>query len=62
MKNKETIFEEAITLLKNLGFSVVKQDRERPWGGFMVIDEEQANQFAAHFFPNENINELKIYW
>jgi mannose-6-phosphate isomerase len=60
MKNKETIFEEAIAMLNRLGFSVVKQDRERPWGGFLVIDEEQANQFAAHFFPNENINELKI--
>lgn len=60
MKNKETIFEEAITLLKDLGFSVVKQDRERPWGGFLVIDEGQATQFAAHFFPNENINDLKI--
>jgi mannose-6-phosphate isomerase len=60
MKNKEMIFEEATAMLSKLGFTVIQQDRERPWGGFLVIDEKQADKFAAHFFSKENINDLKI--
>ncbi len=43
-----------------LGLEVVKQDRERPWGGFLVINEDQAKEFATEFFPEENLESLKI--
>jgi mannose-6-phosphate isomerase-like protein (cupin superfamily) len=60
MTNKEEIFEKAANLLNSLQFSIVKQDMDRPWGGFYVIDENQAQDFAAHFFPEENFEALKI--
>lgn len=43
-----------------LGLEVVKQDRERPWGGFLVINEDQAKEFATEFFLEENLESLKI--
>ena len=38
--------------VEKLGFQIDKQDRTRPWGGFLVIDEAQAPQFTAHYFPH----------
>ena len=31
--------------IESFGFSVVSHDFERPWGGFLVIDESQAQDF-----------------
>lgn len=60
MKPKSNIFELAKSLLINKGFSIVKEDKERPWGGFLVIDESQAEKFAETFFPEEDFQQLKI--
>ena len=60
MKDKETLFDETAAMLANLGFTIVEQDKDRPWGGYFVIDEAQALQFATKYFPDENIDELKI--
>lgn len=46
--------------MESLGLEVIKQDRERPWGGFLVINEDQAKEFADEFFPEEDIESLKI--
>lgn len=56
-----TIFDEieADFIVKN-GLEVVQRDNRRPWGGFFVINEEQANQFASFFFPNINADSLRI--
>lgn len=42
------------------GFTIDKQDQTRPWGGFFVIDETQAQLFADSFFDAIPVNELKI--
>ena len=60
MKDKQTLFNETEAMLADLGFTIVEQDKDRPWGGFFVIDEAQSFQFAAKYFPGENIDELKI--
>lgn len=60
MRNKEKVFAQAEELLKKLGLQIVKEDRERPWGGFLVIEESQAPVFAKHFFPDEDFELLKI--
>ena len=46
--------------IKALGFNVVSEDFNRPWGGFLVIDEIQAQDFADNFFNGINIESLKI--
>lgn len=60
MKPKSNIFEVAKSLLLTKGFTIVKEDKERPWGGFLVIDELQAEKFAETFFPEEDFQQLKL--
>ena len=60
MHSKEQVFTEARQLLTDLNLYIVKQDDSRPWGGFYVIDESQAEAFAKAFFPEENFEALKI--
>ena len=47
-------------MLAGLGFSIAKQDDQRPWGGFYVLDEKEAQKFATHFFPDEDFKALQI--
>ena len=42
------------------GFKIIYKDLERPWGGFLVIDESQSQEFANTFFNGINIETLKI--
>jgi mannose-6-phosphate isomerase len=43
-----------------MGFQITSKDFERPWGGFLVIDESQAQDFANTFFDGINVETLKI--
>lgn len=60
MNSKTEIFAQAESLMKSLDFEIIKQDRDRPWGGFLVINESQAARFAQEFFPEEDFEALKI--
>lgn len=53
MKDRETIFREVANLMSQQGFRIINEDLNRPWGGFYVIDEEQALQFSNHYFPGQ---------
>jgi len=46
--------------IKSLGFEIISKDFDRPWGGFLVIKEEQAQDFANKFFDGINVEKLKI--
>ena len=46
--------------IESLGFLVIAQDFERPWGGFLVIEEAQAQSFSNYFFKGLDVNTLKI--
>jgi mannose-6-phosphate isomerase len=46
--------------IKSLEFNVVSKDFNRPWGGFLVIDETQAQEFSNKFFEGLDVNTLKI--
>jgi mannose-6-phosphate isomerase-like protein (cupin superfamily) len=41
------------------GFKITSKDFKRPWGGFLVIDESQAQDFVNTFFDGINIETLK---
>ena len=60
MKTKENIFTEVERTLKEQGFNIDKQDQTRPWGGFFVIDESQAQKFSDEYFKGLDTNSLKI--
>ena len=47
--------------VKNLGFSIIHEDFNRPWGGFFQIDQRQSQKFVHTFISKEiNVNSLKI--
>ena len=58
--SRNAIFKEVAAYLKAEKFTITSQDFDRPWGGFFVIDESQAAQFAKRFFPAVDFNSLKI--
>lgn len=54
------MFQEIKKEIESFGFFVVSYDFERPWGGFLVIDESQAQEFSNKFFEGLDVNTLKI--
>lgn len=57
---KQEVFAAIKNQLQKQGFTVVQQDQERPWGGFFVMDEAQAQHFANTYFEGLDVNQLKI--
>ena len=47
---KEQVFTEIREQLISQNFSIIN-DETRPWGGFLVIDEQQAQKFIEKYFP-----------
>ena len=54
------LFNSVENLIKSKGFKIVSKDFERPWGGFLVIDESQVQDFSNHFFKGLDVETLKI--
>jgi len=41
-------------------FEIVSMDHNRPWGGFFVLEETQAQEFANQYFEGLDVSTLKI--
>jgi len=54
------VFQEIKKEIKSFGFLVVSHDFERPWGGFLVIDESQVQEFSNKYFKGLYLSTLKI--
>ena len=54
------MFKDIEKLIKSYGFNIVSKDFKRPWGGFLVIDENQSQEFSNQFFKGLDVNTLKI--
>ena len=50
---------ETENLVKSKGFKVISKDFERPWGGFLVINESQAQDFSNQFFKGLDVQTLE---
>jgi mannose-6-phosphate isomerase len=57
---KASIFKKIQESLENKRFSIATYDDNRPWGGFFVIDESQAQEFANTYFDGLDLSTLKI--
>lgn len=55
-----TIFDQTKNRLESQGLSIVDFDHHRPWGGFFVLDEEQAQMFADLYFDSLDVGPLRI--
>jgi mannose-6-phosphate isomerase len=46
--------------LEEKHFRIFDKDHNRPWGGFFVIAEEQAQRFADEYFDGLDVSSLRI--
>lgn len=58
--DKSQVFATVEKYLIDNGFKIQAKDNSRPWGGFFVLDESQAQKFGEKYFPSEDISSLKI--
>ena len=56
----KTVFECVTNFLAKNKLSIATLDDSRPWGGFFVIDEKEANHFISIFFPHLSNKKLNI--
>ena len=49
------IFSNTKKEIESMGFNVVGHDFNRPWGGFLLIDESQSKEFITRFISNEDL-------
>ena len=54
------IFETTRIKLENQGLCIDRYDLNRPWGGFVVLDENQAQEFADIYFEGLDVGPLRI--
>tara|TARA_B100000768_G_scaffold61274_1_gene59365 strand:+ start:737 stop:1225 length:489 start_codon:yes stop_codon:yes gene_type:complete len=54
------IFKETEAELKELELQIDSFDFNRPWGGFFVIEEKEAQKFADTYFNKLDVQSLKI--
>lgn len=57
---KSEVFASVEKYLSDNGFQIAAKDFNRPWGGFFVLDESQAQKFGQLYFPNVDLSTLKI--
>ena len=53
MITRPALFQSIINEIQDLGFDIVATDMHRPWGGFLVIDEQQTQKFVDQFFADQ---------
>ena len=41
--------------IEHLGFNIIGHDFNRPWGGFLLIDESQSKEFIRKFISNDDL-------
>ena len=54
------IYKELESLISSNNLNVTFKDIERPWGGFYVLDEYHAKNFASLFFNNLDVSKLSL--
>ena len=57
---KKTVFEKTTSYISSKGLRIASQDEGRPWGGFLVIAEADAEKFISVFFPHLSTSSLSI--
>ena len=56
----KNIFNKTSEILRSQNLKVFDKDKKRPWGGFFVISEDNAQDFSNIYFSGLNTDELKI--
>ena len=56
----KNVFNKTLEVLISQKLKVVDKDTERPWGGFFVISEDNAQDFSNIYFNGLDTEELKV--
>lgn len=56
--DKKTIFKSVKHYLASRGLTIRDIDKERPWGGYFVIDDSSLSSFLNLFFRDVEFNDL----
>jgi mannose-6-phosphate isomerase-like protein (cupin superfamily) len=57
---KDLVFEEVTAYLEQNNLKINTKDSTRPWGGFFVIEENEAEKFIQLYFPHLTKETLNI--
>ena len=61
MKDNIDIYSQIKEEIEKLGFKVIDYNFNKPWGGFLVIDEKQTSLFISTFFNDINLsNDMRL--
>ena len=55
---KEDVFNKIRNYIEQIDIRLASEDKNRPWGGFFVIDEKDAKKFINLFFPEIDESDL----
>jgi mannose-6-phosphate isomerase len=55
------LFNEIEQHVNAAGFQITDKDLSRPWGGFLVVSEGQAERFAEKYFPEIPFRSLSVF-
>ncbi|NCN87321.1 MAG: phosphoheptose isomerase [Candidatus Pacebacteria bacterium] len=58
MQKNNSLFEKVQADLSAKGFSIVGKNLEKPWGAYLLIDENQTKKFIEEYFSHINLPEL----
>ena len=58
--SKEIVLDQIKQYIENEGFTIESFDFNRPWGGFFVLAESDADQFITQYFPGYTKSQLMI--
>ncbi|POY36801.1 phosphoheptose isomerase [Solitalea longa] len=59
-QSNTSLFNTVEAQLKEQGFTIISKDDQRPWGGFFVLDENDAEKFIELYFPGYSKEQLLI--
>lgn len=64
-RDKNSLIEEVKRILEKSGFRIVEENKNKPWGAYLRIDEKQIEEFVKIFFKDLKIDDsyqgLKLY-
>lgn len=58
--SREEVFSAIQTYIDEQGFEVESKDFDRPWGGFFVLPQKDADAFIAAYFPGYSREQLTL--
>ncbi|MBK8293068.1 MAG: phosphoheptose isomerase [Flammeovirgaceae bacterium] len=58
--SRDSVFQSISEYLVEQGFVIASKDFNRPWGGFFVLYDSQAQKLAEKYFPEVEFGSLKI--